>query len=144
MSLKRERAKTIIIVHVNNMVTIEDWVDKIHHHPVSSTSRFIISHCLIASVHVQVVHVPTFTVRKTPGLESPFMWLVRHVLSHHSTSHESDDALVNGAFPFQVEVQLPFRQKVIEKLSNFEEFVVIWMIAWSVALVIVQMEERQD
>ena len=72
------------------------------------------------------------------------MWLVRHVLSHHSTSHESDDALVNGAFPFQVEVQLPFRQKVIEKLSNFEEFVVIWMIAWSVALVIVQMEERQD
>ena len=87
---------------------------------MSSTSRFIDSHCLIASVHVQVVHVPTLTVRKTPGLESPFMWLVRHVLSHRSTSLESDDAFVNGAFPFQVEVQLPFRHKVVEKRVKFE------------------------
>ena len=41
-------------------------------------------------------------------------------------SLESNDAFVNGAFPFQVEVQLPFRQKVVGKLAKFEEFVMIW------------------
>ena len=136
-----ESGRRKLIVHINNMATIEDWVDNIHHHLMSSTPRFVDSHCFLAGVHVQVVHVPTFTVRKTPGLQSPFVWFVRHVLSHRRTSLESDDAFVNGAFPLQVEVKLPFRQKVVEKRADFEQFVVIWMVAWSVALVIVQMEE---
>ena len=72
------------------------------------------------------------------------MWLVRHVLSHRSTALESDDAFVDGAFPFQIEVKLPFRQKLVKKGVDFEEFVVIWMVARSVGLVIVQMEEGQD
>ena len=41
-------------------------------------------------------------------------------------------------------LKLPFRQKVVEKGSDFEEFVVIWMVMQSVGLVIVQMEEGQD
>ena len=59
-------------------------------------------------------------------------------------SLESDDAFVDGAFPFQVEVKLPFRQKVVGKGADFEKFVVIWMVTRSVGLVIVQMEEGQD
>ena len=126
------------------MATIEDRVNNVHHHLMSSAPRFVDSHRFLAGVHVQVVHVPSFTVRKTPGLQSPFVWLVRHVLSHRSTTLERDDAFVDGAFPFQVEVKLPFRQKVVEKGSDFEEFVVIWMVMQSVGLVIVQMEEGQD
>ena len=68
------------------------------------------------------------------------MWLIQHVLGHCSTGIESDDAFVNGAFPFQVEVQLSFRQKVVQKLAKF---ILIWMVAWSVVLII-KMEKRQD
>ena len=126
------------------MAMIEDWVNNVHHHLMRSAPRLVDSHYFLAGVHVQVVHVPSFTVCKTPGLQSPFVWLVRHVLSHRSTALERNDAFVDGAFRFQVEVKLPFRQKVVEKGADFEEFVVIWMVMWSVALVIVQMEEGQD
>ena len=114
---------------------------------MSSTSRFIDSHCLLAGVHVQVVHVPCFSLTVTVPLPvhmfklymypvllfarqsgTPFMWLIRHVLGHCSTSLESDDTFINGAFSFQIEVQLPFRQKVVEKRANFEEFVMISMV----------------
>ena len=125
------------------MAMIENWVDNIHYHLMSSAPRLVDRHRFLAGIHVQVVHVPSFTVRKTPGLQSPFVWLVRHVLSHRSTALERDDAFVDGAFPFQVEVKLPFRQ-VVEKRADFDKFVMIWMVTWSVALVIVQTEERQD